>query len=387
MRPPGSSRPWQGQAEPEHPAPSIVVTAATSRTGTAPPPRDAPEAAAAASTDQQRRGRRDRLDSVSAPQLGGDRRTGRRGARSGRRRGGPGEVAAPVTPLGVASRGWPMRVVLAAAAPLALPAGRVCPGLGARVAGQHRPGRRGVAAPAPTAITLTFNEPVSVEPGGVRLLEPPGPSCQHGRSVDNTVVITPEESGRGTRDRGLAGRVGRFPPGRRRIHLRGRRAQHHLGGGADGVDGAGRRPRDRGDAGVGLPGGAGRRRPGRLRRAGAAGSRGRPAAPDDPPAVGVVRGRRHAGRTVPAPADRAATTLRVPGRAGGPGDLDGPAEPGRRPGPGAHRGRATAGLGSRVGGDRAHPVAPGRPWPAAGLRSDRSRWSATPVGTVRCRSC
>jgi len=52
---------------------------------------------------------------------------------------------------------------------------------------------------APTSITLTFNEPVTMDEGGVRLLDATGaelPSTSH--AVDNRVVITPEGLGTGT---------------------------------------------------------------------------------------------------------------------------------------------------------------------------------------------
>jgi copper transport protein len=52
---------------------------------------------------------------------------------------------------------------------------------------------------APAAITLTFNEPVSVDDGGVRLLDATGAELpSSSRAVDNTVVITPGALGTGT---------------------------------------------------------------------------------------------------------------------------------------------------------------------------------------------
>jgi copper transport protein len=52
---------------------------------------------------------------------------------------------------------------------------------------------------APTAITLTFNEPVRVDDGGVRLLDAAGAEVpSSSQAVDNRVVITPGSIGRGT---------------------------------------------------------------------------------------------------------------------------------------------------------------------------------------------
>jgi len=92
-----------------------------------------------------------------------------------------------------------MRVVLVAAAALAfLVAGSAPAWAHASLIGTD-PADGALLPAAPTAITLTFNEPVSVDDGGVRLLDAAGgevPSSS--RAVDNRVVITPGELGTGT---------------------------------------------------------------------------------------------------------------------------------------------------------------------------------------------
>lgn len=90
------------------------------------------------------------------------------------------------------SRGWPIRAVLVAAAALGLLL------VGSAPAWAHAsligtdPADGAVLPAAPATITLTFNEPVGVDEGGVRLLDAAGAELPSTTLVvDNTVVTTP----------------------------------------------------------------------------------------------------------------------------------------------------------------------------------------------------
>lgn len=100
---------------------------------------------------------------------------------------------------GSRSRGWPFRAVLVAAAALAfLVAGSAPAWAHASLIGTD-PADGALLPTAPAAITLTFNEPVSVDEGGVRLLDATGAELpSSSMAVDNRVVITPEGIGTGT---------------------------------------------------------------------------------------------------------------------------------------------------------------------------------------------
>ncbi|WP_395728992.1 copper resistance CopC/CopD family protein [Nakamurella sp.] len=100
---------------------------------------------------------------------------------------------------GSRSRGWSVRTVLVAAAALAfLLAGSAPAWAHASLIGTD-PVDGALLPSAPTTITLTFNEPVSVDEGGVRLLDASGAELPSStRAVDNTVVTTPGELGTGT---------------------------------------------------------------------------------------------------------------------------------------------------------------------------------------------
>ncbi|WP_420124166.1 FixH family protein [Nakamurella sp.] len=93
---------------------------------------------------------------------------------------------------GSRSRGWSVRAVLVAAAALGLLITGSAPAWAHAALIGTDPADGVVLPAAPATITLTFNEPVSVDEGGVRLLDAAGaelPSTT--RAVDNTVVTTP----------------------------------------------------------------------------------------------------------------------------------------------------------------------------------------------------
>lgn len=92
-----------------------------------------------------------------------------------------------------------MRAVLVAAAALAfLVAGSAPAWAHASLTGTD-PADGALLPTAPASITLTFNEPVSVDEGGVRLLDATGAELpSSSQVVDNRVVITPQGLGTGT---------------------------------------------------------------------------------------------------------------------------------------------------------------------------------------------